>query len=75
MKRVLHKSQFGRRIVSYAVAVITIFSVSQYSIYALTNETEPEYYELYVSPDGTGSGDGTLKILFQLSLKPVMQFG
>ena len=37
MKRVLHKSQFGRRIVSYAVAVITIFSVSQYSIYALTN--------------------------------------
>ena len=60
MKRVLHKSQFGRRIVSYAVAVITIFSVSQYSIYALTNETEPEYYELYVSPDGTGSGDGTL---------------
>ena len=47
-------------LVSYAVAVITIFSVSQYSIYALTNETEPEYYELYVSPDGTGSGDGTL---------------
>ncbi len=60
MKRVLFKSSLGRRIASSAVAVMTILSMSQYCIYGLSNESGAECYELYVSPDGTGSGSGTL---------------
>lgn len=60
MGKRLYKSSFGIRIASLAVAMMVLLSMSQYGVWAASDEVEADYYEFYVSPDGTGSGAGTL---------------
>lgn len=60
MGKGLFKSSLGIRMVSSAAAVVTLLSMSQYGVYAVSNESEAAYVEFYVSPDGTDSGSGTL---------------
>lgn len=60
MEKGFFKSSLGLRFASFAAAAMLILSMSQYSILALENGFEADYIEFYVSPDGTGSGSGTL---------------
>ena len=51
MGKGLFKSSLGIRMVSSAAAVVTLLSMSQYGVYAVSNESEAAYVEFYVSPD------------------------